>query len=455
MRVLDKLSWFRRSYFAGALLLLFLSFAFNIFGVGVNGSWFASFEQGSEEIVKKTAQCKDDQTFYSGPLIARISQNGIPKESDPCSEVALMPYSSQYGLQARTIALFAPDDDSKLDRYFKYTELLVAFISAVIFALFAVKVRRQYGNVTASTLVIFMAISPWIIGYAGNLYWTLPFLIAPFVLTYCIYDKLKIRWHYIIFYVAITILFTLKLLDGYEHITTMVISVLAVVVYYEYQDLRSSIKKLLYPIIFVGVSAITAFSIALLLNVISLNEYYHSFDRSLEVISQRAEARSGTISSVISVQPHVTYALEATLPEVYNVINYYHNLEQMNDGKSNPLLYLAISIMNYALLPAVNLPVEIKGIFGVFIQSVLFISILGYFAIERISHKKKRQLYAATLVGLVGSLSWLVLMPAHAYPHAFLNGIIFYVPFLLFVYIIFGVWFSETLDKRISRRVKK
>ena len=455
MRVIRKINEFRHLFFAGTLLLLFLSFGFNIFGVGVDESWFTSFEQGSESIVKKTVQCKDEQSFYSGPLIYRDYQGGSLAHPETCSEEYLMPYGSQYGIQARTLALFAPNDDSMLNKYFKSVELLLALFSAVFFALFANKVRRQYGGTAASVLVVLIALSPWIIGYAGNLYWVLPLFIAPFILTYCVYDRLKTKWHYAAFYAAITVLFTLKMLDGFEHITTMVISVLAVITYYEFRSFKSLFRKLLYPALFVAASSIVAFGTAFAINVIGLNEYYHSTSKSVEAISQRAEARGGSISSLSKVQPNVIYALRTTLPDVYNAIDYYHSLESMTDGKSNPIFYFTISAMNYALLPAINLPIDVKGIFGVFIQSVLFVGILGYLAVNRIKNKDKGRLLAAATIGLAGALSWLVLMPAHAYPHAFLNGIIFYIPFLLFVYIILGIWISETQNKNATRRAKK
>lgn len=445
----------KHMFFAGTLLLLFLSFSFNIFGVGVNESWFADFEQGSENIIKNTAQCKDDQDFYSGPLIYKNYQGGTYDRSGICNEKYLTPYSSQFGLQARTLALFAPDSDAKINRYFKYAELSLALVTAILFTLFAMKVRRHHGGVVASFLAVMVAMSPWVIGYAGNTYWVLPLFIAPFILTYCLYDKLVARWQYLTFYILITLLFTLKLLNGYEHITTMVMSVLAVVVFYEFQSFKTLVNKLVYPVLFIGASAVIAFSAAVTLNIVGLNEYYRETGKSIEAISQRAEARSGTISSIINVQPHVVYALRATLPDVYNAINHYHDLQRMNDGKSNPVLYFALSAVNYALLPAVNVPVDIKGIFGVFIQSVLFVGMLGYFAVKRINNKDGERLFAAACTGLIGALSWLVLMPAHAYPHAFLNGIIFYVPFLMFVFIILGVWLREALGNKATYRVGK
>ncbi len=451
----EKLKQFRYLFFAGTLLLLFLSFSFNIFGVGVNDSWFTSFEQGSEVIVKKTAQCKDGQAYYSGPLIYRNYEQGPPANEGSCSETDLMPYSSQFGLQARAIALFAPDADAKLIKYFKLVELFLALVSAILFATFADKIKKQYGRITATVLVVLVSISPWVVGYAGNLYWVLPLFIAPLILTYCSYDRLKTKSHYAAFYAVISLLFTLKLLDGFEHITTMVISVFAVIAYYEFQSFKTMFKRLLYPALFVGVSSIIAFSTAFAINVIGLNEYYGNTDKSISMIRERAEARSGSISSLTSVQPNVIYALKTTLPDVYDAINYYRDLESMTDNKSNPLLYFMISAMNYALLPAVNFPFEVKGIFGTLLQSVLFIGVMGYVAVRRIKNKDRDRLLVAAGIGLLGALSWLVLMPAHAYPHAFLNGIIFYVPFLLFVYIAFGLFLSELWSKKAKHSAKK
>jgi hypothetical protein len=366
-----------------------------------------------------------------------------------------MPYASQFGLQARLFALFAPSQLNSIELYFKYIEILLAFVSAILITFFVMKVKKQYGTKVAVITATLLAISPWLVGYARNIYWTLPLLIAPFILSYVAYDQLRSKSSHILFYLAIGVLFLLKLLDGYEHITTMVLSVFAVITFYEYKSV-SSLKKLIKPLALVISISAVSFIGAVSLNTIGLNEYYHDIGKSLHAVTSRADARSGTLSSIKAVQPNVIYALKVTLPDVYNTLNYYHNLDSMQDGKSNPILYFLISVMNYALLPALNPPFQLKGIFGVITQSILVTGLVGFYCISKLKQLAlKRRMKAAYIVSLIGALSWLVLMPAHAYPHAFLNGIIFYVPFLPFVYIAIAMYVCDRYNKlRRSSRVK-
>ena len=51
---------------------------------------------------------------------------------------------------------------------------------------------------------------------------------------------------------------------------------------------------------------------------------------------------------------------------------------------------------------------------------------------------------------VIGAFCWLALMPGYALPHAHINGIIFYIPLLLFVYVLIGLW----ADYVVKRTVK-
>jgi hypothetical protein len=58
-------------------------------------------------------------------------------------------------------------------------------------------------------------------------------------------------------------------------------------------------------------------------------------------------------------------------------------------------------------------------------------------------------------LGLIAALSWLILMPGHAYPHAHLNAIIFYMPFLLVCYIIIGITLTNVVNEWSKGRIKR
>jgi hypothetical protein len=54
----------------------------------------------------------------------------------------------------------------------------------------------------------------------------------------------------------------------------------------------------------------------------------------------------------------------------------------------------------------------------------------------------------------VGYLSWLILARSHSLVHAHINGILLYLPFALFGYIIIGLYL-QTLSGRVWKKIKK
>lgn len=444
-----KSIWIRCRFFIATAIVLFASFAFNLFGVGDSEKWFFEFQKDSSFLVEKSAACKNQQSYYSGMLAQREPGRSNP---DSCAENDNIPYVSQYGLQSRAIRLFAPSDSSQLTRYFGAVELLLALSAALVMTAIVFRTRRLYGKITAIFLLAAVCFSPWIVAYARNLYWVLPLMIAPFALVYCCYPwfiKKNLKW---VMYAGLFVLLSLKLLNGYEHVITVIVSVMAALTLYEYKNFRDSWKRLLGDFVLVGLIGVVAFVSAFIVNIIGLNEYYRTSDSSISEIRSRAGERG--FVGLKELQPYVLFGLERTLPDVYITMDYYGNISAFKDGSGNPISYAALSVLNYSLLPAVNYPVRGLGLFWTILQSIGLIAVVGFIADRKLMRlqKKKRDnkdnsLRAAMFVSLLGAIGWLVLMPGHTYPHAHLNAIVFYLPFLLFCYIAIGRYLSILAER--------
>lgn len=438
--------WGKYRFAVISMALLFLSFSINAFGLGDSSQWFYEFQKDSTFLVEKVSICKGEQQYYSGILnYSSLETRG----STSCSEHNNVPYSPQFGLQARIVSFFSPTDKEKLPDYFSLVSIVLATLSALVMTCIILRTRQLFGKASAIILLIGTCISPWLAVYAHNMYWVFVVTIVPFTFVYCLYPWFKGRKLLWLMYVGIFFAVLLKLLNGYEHVVTIVVSVMAAVTLYEYRGFYRDWKKLFAKYLIVGGVAMFAFVCALALNIVALNEYYHSYDKSVAAIQGRADARG--FEQTMKLQPDVLVGLKYTLPDVYQVLEQYAHISRLSDGKANPVYYATLSTINYSLLPAMNYPIRGSGLVWTMLQSISFLAVVGFVAAVAVARQQKKNrdysLVAAMVVGLLGAIGWLVLMPGHAYPHAHLNAIVFYIPFLLFCYIAIGRYIATVLDR--------
>ena len=434
--------------------VLFLSFFGNIFGVGLWREWFDGFQRDSSAIVEKTARCKE-KSGYSGPLIvAKNEDYNSVMTTGGCDASLLKPYASQYGLQARIITALAPNDSAKLPVYFKKVNVVLSAAMAALMALVTLRVRKLFGLVAAAVFATLVAFSPWIVGYAQNMYWIEPLMFAPFAFAFLSYSYCKSSKKMWLFYLGETILLFLKLLGGYEYISTIAISVFVPIIFFELVNNKQKIIKLWKHAVMTGVVVVIAFVGAYVTNFMALADYYHSSDTALKMINERASERG--LSGIRKMRTHAVGNLKTLLPESYEFANRFINMEELAEDKGSTYQYLAINAGNYVLLPALSLPLSIKGVFGEIVQSILIWVLVGYLVLFYLkrrhpSFKYYRSFLWSLHISLAGALSWLILMPGHALPHAHINGIVFYMPLLLFVYMVVSLYIGNIVKKRRKR----
>lgn len=434
--------------------ILFLSFFGNIFGVGLWREWFDGFQRDSSAIIEKTARCKE-KFGYSGPLIVIKNEDyNSVMTTGGCDASLLKPYASQYGLQARIITALAPKDNAKLPSYFKKVNVVLSAAMAALMALVALRVRKLFGFVAAVVFAILVAFSPWIVGYAQNMYWIEPLMFAPFAFAFLSYPYCKSSKKLWLFYLGEAILLFLKLLGGYEYISTIAMSVLVPIIFFELINNKQKIIRLWKHAVMTCIVVVVAFVGAYATNFMTLSDYYHSSDTALKMINERASERG--LSGIRKMRAHAIGNLKTLLPESYTFADRFINMEELAKDTGPMYQYLVINAINYVLLPALSLPLSFKGVFGDIIQSVFVWILAGYlllFYLKKRHHSFKyyRSFLWALHASLAGALSWLILMPGHALPHAHINGIVFYMPLLLFVYMVVGLYIGNIVKKRRKR----
>lgn len=434
--------------------ILFLSFFGNIFGVGLWREWFDGFQRDSSAIIEKTARCKE-KFGYSGPLIVIKNEDyNSVMTTGGCDASLLKPYASQYGLQARIITALAPKDNAKLPSYFKKVNVVLSAAMAALMALVALRVRKLFGFVAAVVFAILVAFSPWIVGYAQNMYWIEPLMFASFAFAFLSYPYCKSSKKLWLFYLGEAILLFLKLLGGYEYISTIAMSVLVPIIFFELINNKQKIIRLWKHAVMTCIVVVVAFVGAYATNFMTLSDYYHSSDTALKMINERASERG--LSGIRKMRAHAIGNLKTLLPESYTFADRFINMEELAKDTGPTYQYLVINAINYVLLPALSLPLSFKGVFGDIIQSVFVWILAGYlllFYLKKRHHSFKyyRSFLWALHASLAGALSWLILMPGHALPHAHINGIVFYMPLLLFVYMVVGLYIGNIVKKRRKR----
>lgn len=440
-------------WYAAGLSVMFLAFTANITGVGPTPYWFSEFQKDSEAIVNKTVDCRNEknEVGYDGPVMPQKGQQYAVMYENGCGSKNYRPYDAQFGLQAHLIAFFSPAKSEYAKQYFATVKFLLALVFALVLMGFVYCIQRAFGTMVAASVYTLLIFSPWIVGYARNMYWVIFLMFLPFVFSFGFYSTFKARQKLLLFYAILGVLFALKFLNGYEHLTTMIFSAFIPIVYFELMRGRRLIElwRQALAVLLVGMAG---FAAAFLINVVSLNTYYHSWSQSVHAVIGRAKDRSESKK----MQANVVVGFQATLPDVYRIVDEYYELEKMADGSHAPYRYVVLSLFNYALLPAVTLPFGAANLLVIVVQSIFTMGVLAWLLLRYLRRNKGLSKQVETLkyvylLSLAGSLSWLVLMPGHAFPHAHLNAIIFYVPFLLICYVIIGLALRERFAKRLKK----
>gem|GEM_PF-5843075 len=431
-----------RIFFGITTLMLFTSFSFNVFGAMTTDAFVLNYKD-SEMLVYNQIKCGG--RVYSDQLLESKAITPIDGTDYSC-KTGTTPYSSQFGLQGRVYTgvfrVVSKITHISTGTYVAIAQLTTALMSAIVFGLFVLWVRVNYSGISASIVTLLLAMSPMIVGFARNLYWALPLFIAPFVFALYKYRLHESRKSALVFWSILGSLLYLRYLCGYEYITTFTIMTVAVVVYFLYMGKAKRVDYYRQIAISCMVSVL-AFGAALATHVVALNSYTGSTGKSIDIVMKRAQERTVNGDKYLQY-PYMN--LKNLASDYYRTANTYVNFDD-RVASGSKLWSISAAITNYLLLPVVSLPLNTTGPLTLYIQStVAFITALAVLYIKRdtwVNKKINRSvkgLYLAMSVGLVGYLSWLVLANAHSLVHAHINGILMYLPFALFGYVVIGVF---------------
>ncbi len=339
-----------------------------------------------------------------------------------------------------------------LRHYLVLAQFIAALCTAAVLSLFVVWVAERFGKFSAVTVLVLLSMSVWIVAYARNLYWATPLLFAPFIFTLYYYAKPEKRQAYCIFIGGLFVLFFLRFLNGFEFAPTIILASVAAIAFLMYER-TTSLKQLAKEAAVIGAVGAAAFAGALAVNFYQVYHYVGNIADTKAAILERALIRT---TEGEQYESYVYSGLDYTLAPIYDGISNYIDLDE-SSKRPSVLLTNGLWLLNYALLSVVNLPIQLKEPLYTLISSFAALGTLAFLAIRNLIRRAAkaqvqsyRALERAMYIGLIASLSWLVLGRSHSFVHAHLNGIMYYLPFMLLAYIAFGLWLEKYLPLALA-----
>lgn len=172
-------------------------------------------------------------------------------------------YPTQYGVQEPVFSWLARN--TGLDSLAEL-QLIPGFLTALVLVLLFRRYLTIFGPRFAILLLAGMALSPWFIAFARNLYWNPYVLLLPALAAAWLYGETSV-WKRRALYVLTGAAMTLKCLVNYEYLTCSTVLAAAVFVVGPYFDPRRTDPKPDFRTAFlVGVACVAGFLVAFLIH---------------------------------------------------------------------------------------------------------------------------------------------------------------------------------------------
>lgn len=321
---------------------------------------------------------------------------------------AFHPYTSNAGLQGHVFRLLGGLGGQRVLRLF------CAVGAAAVFMALVLLLRQKYNALLAGCFYVVFWLSPWVVNFAGNLYWVEFTWFLPMVVgLLCAWkiDEKKYRWAC---YGGAFLTVLVKCLCGYEYVTAAMMGLIA----FPLADLAAALgqrdkkrtKRLLLATFLLGACALAGFAAALLIH--GYLKGGGSLGEGLRLILEQDVLRRTTGGDMAQFEAAYWSSFNASIAEtLYKYLQFDTQIITGVPGNLFPLL---------ALLPA-----------------VLFVVDWHHARLDL----RDLTLYVATALAAV---SWIVLAKSHSYIHTHLNFVLWYFGFI-------QVCFYVILDKLVSK----
>ena len=370
-------------------------------------------------------------------------------------------YYSQYGLQVEFFYLLKLIGIEDVNVYKSVSSLLMSIVVALLYFI----ISKKFSNKTAIIVSLSLITSPLIVSLARNIYWLeflwfLPIL-AGLMLGEKNYDTILLKCK---FFLIFFLLFLIKMLCGYEYISTIVISSIIPFLIYISWD-RKGFKQFINKSILVFLSSIFALIFSLVLQFYKFSDKQVSLKQNLNYMYQVIKIRTvfqdnqskeefcrrrqdlnkkefnfekfndcirniDKSDKINFLKVFIRYLMfNDFLPWVGNFSNFNENLESPEKSKDWLILktiWQDINLKNLKKLYDIENQTKIDLLI-IIINSMFFVSFVIY-SFYKCSFRYKLVIFLSFLA----KLSWIVLAYGHSSIHFTQNYVLWYLPLIPF-----------------------
>lgn len=294
---------------------------------------------------------------------------------------------------------------------FHIIHTLNAILSAICFTLFLGWAYRNFGWLSALITLLLITLSPWITMYGYSLWWAVWTMYIPFVVSLLVLERnehIPMKTAKVILYLSLGV-FAKCVFDGFEFITTSLVAMIAPVVYYSFLK-----KEKLTSFIFFSAKVTLASIFAVLLQMIML---------VLQICSVKGTLRAGVEHIVHSYERRTQMGIEVASSD-YNYLNLFKK-------------YIKGNAFELGFLPETTFRFYFVYLFAFIGGAALVVYCLAK-GLNDVCRRKNIALLLTTVFSVLAPLSWLIIFKQHSANHPHLDYIVWYLPFLLYGFLVIG-----------------
>lgn len=418
-----------------SLLSLFISFQFNFFHVA-NMRWFDSFAYSSDALVMgRLADSKKNGIFSHAGQLGFVSVNN--PQYRPYQSAAIVylrpeipfeykPYTSQFGLQGiifsvvdKALRFLHIPLDVNLKIFHALASLLITIVLSAILYLFYL----EFGLLPAGFALLGILSSEWLIVFGKSLYWGAGFWFLPMFVVMLIHNQEKRHNSYswkVVFIMVFMAVF-LKSLNGYEYMSTVLLAMITPIIYYAIIS-DWTWEKYVQRTLLTGFAGLFGFIFAFLIHLGQLFISTQDIFKAFGLIYAKATIRTFVDPNSLGLDSVYLASAKADITTVL-------------------LQYLGGHFL-YG---------RFKFIIPIFI--IMLVSLAGLYFIKKtkISVLERKQLIAllvTTWFSILAPLSWFILGKGHSFIHTQLNYVLWYVPYMIYGFLLVGYTFNIFVNKK-------
>ena len=300
---------------------------------------------------------------------------------------------------------------------------IVSFFTALAFTIFLYWVFMNWGLATTVGVFVLIIFSQWITVYGRNLFWVFSAFYIPFLTALCWLHQGEPKSRYplkITFLLMFGSIFIKFLLTGFEFMTTVMVMAVTPWVFYAV-DRQWDVKKTVRG----GMAACGGVLAAVFAGAIWLAAQYGAMTGTFRNGIDYLLWSFGKRTHGSSLYTYDDFLERSTQSSQWEVIARYLNNHAFHVrhwfGNS---VYEFVGIVNFAFC-------------------ILFFFVMSYVALssetirkDEAFRRRQKALVWTLWASLTAPMSWFVIFKGHSYIHFHMNAIIWYMPFMLFGFIL-------------------